>query len=113
MVLRPQSLEWFHGGDETGEVQVLLLHPTATRVRATGDTGDDAERCMTVSGRIDGYAVTLVLRCADNAERDLWLRAICLCVESLKACTQGHTLWTRLLLCSLLPDCHIPALLAD
>ena len=86
MVLRPQSLEWHHGGDDdSGELQVLLLHSTASRVRAAGEAGDDPERCLTVSGTVDGYSVTLVLRCSDTVERDQWLRATCRCIESLKS----------------------------
>ena len=86
VVLRPQSLEWHHGGDDdSGELQVLLLHSTASRVRAAGEAGDDPERCLTVSGTVDGYSVTLVLRCSDTVERDQWLRATCRCIESLKS----------------------------
>ena len=41
------------------EVQVLLLHPSATFVRAAGDVGDDPDRCFTVSGTVEGQAVTV------------------------------------------------------
>lgn len=86
VVLRHQSLEWRHGGDDSeGEVQVLLLQPVGTRVRASGDAGDDEGRCLTVSGTVLGEGVTLVLRCADTNERDAWVRAVTKCVEALKA----------------------------
>lgn len=85
IVLRAQSLEWHHGGDESGELQVLLLDARASQVRAAGDAGDDAERCLTVSGTVRGQPVCLVLRCSDASERDAWVRAVCRCIESLKA----------------------------
>ena len=85
VVLRMQSIEWHHSDADEDDPQVLLLHPTASRVRACGDPGDDVERCLTVSGLVEGDSVTLVLRTADATERDAWMRAVCQRVEALKA----------------------------
>ena len=78
VVLRAQSVEWHHGDVDEDDPSVLLLHPTATRLRACGDSGDDPDRCLTVSGLVEGESVTLVLRMADPAERDAWMRALSL-----------------------------------
>lgn len=86
ILLRQQSIEWKAGDDSDGELQVLLLHPVVSTVRAAGDGRlDGATRCLSVSGIVDGANESLVLRAADEVERDAWLRAICKCIESLKA----------------------------
>ncbi|KAL1521910.1 hypothetical protein AB1Y20_021560 [Prymnesium parvum] len=74
-------LEWHHGDDDDAEPPTLPLAPALIRLRACGDAGDDAERCLTV----DNGAATLVLRLGGEAERDAWLKAIARCVERLKA----------------------------
>ena len=81
VVLRPRWLEWHHGDDNDAEPAHIVLDPAVTRVRASGDPGDDVELCLTV----DVGSETLVLRMGSEGERDAWMRAIGRCVEKLKA----------------------------
>ena len=87
-VLHSGSVEWTVGEPGSdGELHVLLLHPVISVVRASGDGSRPEEnaRCVSVAGMLDGASDVLVLRAADEDERDAWLRAMCTCIERLKA----------------------------
>lgn len=62
-------------------------------MRAGGDAGDDLNRCLTVLTTTDGGERTLVMRASDEAERDVWLRAVGRCLQKLKAAVSGARTW--------------------
>lgn len=87
IVLHSGSLEWTVGEpDSDGEMQVLLLNPVVSVVKASSDgRSEEDSRCVSICGMIDGAMDTLALRAADSDERDAWLRSVCQCIEQLKA----------------------------
>ena len=82
VVLRAAAVEWHHGDEDDHEPQQVPLGPVGSMVREGGDPGDEHRVCLTVRSE-DGE--DLVLKAADERERDVWIRAVGRRIEQLKA----------------------------